>query len=139
MKPGEPNVGLHMTAEQVAEGIRDHRGVMTPKPKDGQVVGVADPSIFAEDGDPEHRQSHDQSGARHLPAGRQQARAAARCHGRLGSVARQIGSVTRDGKPMIVFFSTATHAIRTLPALQQMTRTALRTSTPSQKTIAQTE
>ena len=52
MKPGEPNVGLRMTAEQVAVGIRDGERD-DPKPKDGGFVGVkADPAIFAEDGGP---------------------------------------------------------------------------------------
>ena len=90
MKPGEPNVGLHMTAEQVAEGIRD-RERDDPKPKDGGFVGVADPSIFAEDGGPSIASPHDTRGAHRVPARRQQAGAAARCHGRLGSGARAAG------------------------------------------------
>ncbi len=46
-KPGEPNVGLRLTAEEVAEGIKRR------EEDDGaQLPGVADPAIFAEDGGP---------------------------------------------------------------------------------------
>jgi hypothetical protein len=47
MRPGEPNVGLRMTADQVALGIKS-READDPQP----MTGVADPAIFAEDGGP---------------------------------------------------------------------------------------
>ena len=68
MKPNEPNVGLRMTAEQVAEGIRD-RECDDPKPASGMMVGVADPAIFAEDGGPSDRRAHDAGGTHRLASG----------------------------------------------------------------------
>lgn len=116
MKPGQPNVGLHMTAEQVAEGIRD-RERDDPTPKDGNMPGVADPSIFAEDGGPS-------IAARMVRAARVIFRPADNKRvpqrGAMGGWdqvrARLVGDP--DGKPMVIFFSTSTHVIRTLPALQ---------------------
>ena len=116
MKPGEPNVGLHMTAEQVAEGIRD-RERDDPKPKDGSFVGVADPSIFAEDGGPSIA-SRMVRAARVVFRPGDNKRVPQR--GAMGGWdqvrARLVGDA--DDRPMIVFFSTARDIIRTLPALQ---------------------
>ena len=47
MKPNEPNVGLRMTAEAIAAGIKS-READDPQP----MIGVADPAMFAEDGGP---------------------------------------------------------------------------------------
>src|SRR5206468_1655593 len=41
-----PNVGLKLTAEEVADGILDREC------GDGPIDGVADPAIFSEDGGP---------------------------------------------------------------------------------------
>jgi len=116
MKPNEPNVGLRMTAEQVAEGIRA-RERDDPKPASGMMTGVADPAIFAEDGGPS-------IAARMIQAARIVWRPADNKRvpqrGAMGGWdqvrSRLIGDP--DGKPMVVFFSTATHIIRTLPAMQ---------------------
>ena len=116
MKPGEPNVGLRMTAEQVAEGIRD-RERDDPKPKDGNVIGVADPSIFAEDGGPSIA-SRMTRAARIIFRPGDNKRVPQR--GAMGGWdqvrARLVGDA--DGKPMVVLFATCRDLIRTLPALQ---------------------
>ena len=116
MKPGEPNVGLRMTAEQVAVGIRD-RERDDPRPKDGGFVGVADPAIFAEDGGPSIASRMTQA-ARIVfrPADNKRVPQRGAMGGWDQVRARLIGDA--DGKPMVVFFSTARDVIRTLPAMQ---------------------
>jgi terminase large subunit-like protein len=116
MRPGEPNVGLRMTAEQVAEGIRD-RERDDPKPKDGGFVGVADPSIFAEDGGPSIA-SRMTRAARIVfrPADNKRVPQRGAMGGWDQVRARLVGDA--DDKPMVVFFSTSIHVIRTLPILQ---------------------
>ena len=98
MKPGEPNVGLRMTAEAIAAGIKS-READDPQP----MIGVADPAMFAEDGGPIDRAPHD-GPRRHLPPGRQQARRRAWRHGRLGPGARSGSTGDADGAPMLLFF-----------------------------------
>jgi hypothetical protein len=116
MKPGEPNVGLRMTAEQVAEGIRD-RERDDPKPANGMMVGVADPAIFAEDGGPSIAARMTQA-ARVVfrPADNKRVPKRGAMGGWDQLRSRLVGDA--NGKPMVVFFSTAIHAIRTLPTLQ---------------------
>ena len=116
MKPNEPNVGLRMTAEQVAEGIRD-RERDDPKPASGMMVGVADPAIFAEDGGPSIAARMTQA-ARVVfrPADNKRVPQRGAMGGWDQLRSRLVGDA--DGKPMVVFFSTSIHAIRTLPTLQ---------------------
>ena len=116
MMPNEPNVGLRMTAEQVAEGIRD-RERDDPKPASGMMVGVADPAIFAEDGGPSIA-SRMTRAARVVfrPADNKRVPQRGAMGGWDQLRSRLVGDA--DGKPMITFFSTSIHAIRTLPTLQ---------------------
>jgi hypothetical protein len=116
MKPNEPNVGLRMTAEQVAEGIRA-RERDDPKPASGMMTGVADPAIFAEDGGPSIAMRMTQA-ARVVfrPADNKRVPQRGAMGGWDQLRSRLVGD--GDGKPMITFFSTAIHAIRTLPTLQ---------------------
>lgn len=109
-------MGLRMTAEQVAEGIRD-RERDDPKPKDGAMVGVADPSIFAEDGGPSIA-SRMTRAARVVfrPADNKRVPQRGAMGGWDQVRARLVGDP--DGKPMVVFFATSIHVIRTLPILQ---------------------
>jgi hypothetical protein len=109
MAPGQPNVGLRMTAEEVADGIRQREIGETIK------YGVADPTIFSEDGGPSINERMGRGGVYWNPA--DNARVA-----RDGDVggwdqvrARLKGE---DGKPALVVFSTCTEFIRTFPALQ---------------------
>lgn len=115
MTPGKPNVGLRMTAEEVAEGIAA-REAEDPRPPHG-MPGVADPAIFSSDGGPSIAERMMRSaGLAWRPA--DNARVA-----RLGAMggwdqlrARLKGESPE--RPMIKFFATCTDTIRTLPMLQ---------------------
>lgn len=109
MQPGQPNVGVKMTAEEVADGI------LTREAGDRISYGVADPAIFSEDGGPSIAERMSRRGCHWTKA--DNARVAR--NGAMGGWdqvrARLKGE---DGRPMIYLFSTCTHLIRTLPALQ---------------------
>jgi hypothetical protein len=111
MKPGEPNVGLRLTAETIAAGIRD-REQDDPQP----MIGVADPAMFAEDGGPSIAQRMIGAGIIFRPADNK--RVARR--GAMGGwdQLRQRLAGDADERPMLLFFSTSRDIIRTLPALQ---------------------
>jgi len=106
----EPNVGLKLTAEQVAEGIAQRDG------GDAISYSVADPAIFSQDGGPSIAERMWVAG-KILFRKADNRRVAA--HGAMGGWdqmrARMIGE---DGRPMIYCFSTCTDSIRTIPALQ---------------------
>lgn len=112
MKAGEPNVGLKMTAEDVADGIVAREASDT---EDGRMFGVADPAIFAQDGGPSIAERMGRRGVIFRPA--DNARVAR--NGAMGGWdqvrARLAGE---DGRPMLYLFSTCVDSIRTLPALQ---------------------
>ena len=107
-----PNLGLRLTAEQVASGILERdRG-------DKIKYSVLDPSAFAEDGGPSiaermntvlrqsgfHRADNKRVTERGAMGGWDQMRA------------RLVGD--GDGRPMLYVFSTCTDFIRTVPSLQ---------------------
>ena len=108
-----PNTGLRLTAEEVADGIVERE-------KDDAygnrlMGGVADPSIFAENGGP--------SIATRMAGRKCSFRAADNTRvGGLGAVSGWDHVRSRlkgDGEvPTLFFFSTCTEAIRTFPALQ---------------------
>ena len=115
MKPGEPNVGIKMNADEVGRGIR--------KREEGEEIayGVLDPSAFAQDGGP--------SMAERMGTGSQgkvwfRKADNARVHKRGGwanggwDVMRWRMEGNDDGHPMMVVFSTAVDFIRTVPFLQ---------------------
>ncbi|MDE2100358.1 MAG: terminase [Patescibacteria group bacterium] len=108
-----PNVGLRLTAEEIAHGIKEReRGDLTGNK---QMGGVADPSIFAEDGGPSHA---DRMAARGVYF-----RAADNTRvpklGAMGGWDQLRSRLKGDGeRPAIYFFSTCRDTIRTLPALQ---------------------
>lgn len=111
MKPGEPNVGLRMTAEDIARGIKQ-REAADPQP----INGVADPAMFAEDGGPSIAQRMIAQGVIFRPADNKRVAGRGAMGGWDQVRARLVGDV--DGMPMILFFSTSRDIIRTLPALQ---------------------
>jgi hypothetical protein len=114
MKPGEPNVGLRMTAEQVADAIKAlERDDPTPT---GVITGVADPAIFAEDGGPSIAQRMSQRRVIWRPADNKRVPGRGAMGGWDQVRARLVGD--GDGRPMVVFFATSVHTIRTLPAMQ---------------------
>lgn len=108
----QPNTGVKLTAEQVGAGIRDREG----KDKVGKVNGgVLDPSAFAEDGGPSIAS---RMGVTFRRADNKRVAHAGAMGGWDQLRARLIGE---DDRPMLYFFSTCTHTIRTLPHLQHDT------------------
>jgi hypothetical protein len=111
MKPGEPNVGLRMTAEAIAAGIKS-REAEDPQP----MIGVADPAMFAEDGGPSIAHRMMGGGVIFRPADNKRVAGRGAMGGWDQVRARLDGDA--DGRPMILLFSTSRDLIRTLPALQ---------------------
>lgn len=112
MMPGRPNVGLKLTAEQVAQGIKEREA------KDPRIeYGVLDPSAFAQDGGPSIAE---RMGTATDIWFRQADNKRVSQRGAMGGWdqmrARMIGD--GDGLPMVVCFSTCVDSIRTIPALQ---------------------
>jgi hypothetical protein len=118
---GQPNVGLGMTAEEVAAGIKTRE-------LEKLDYGVLDPRCFANDGGPSIAERMYES-HKILWMKADNARVA-----RVGAMggwdqlrARLLGTAQRDeksgevlwstGEPMIFFFSTCIDSIRTIPAL----------------------
>lgn len=106
MKDGQPNVGLKLPAEMVGAGIK------ALEPGEKVDYGVLDPSAFAENGGPSiaHRMGLVFRPADNKRVGEK---------GALGGWDQLRGRLLgEEGRPMLYFFSTCTHTIRTLPALQ---------------------
>jgi hypothetical protein len=111
MRPGEPNVGLKLTAETVGAGITERDG------KETIAYGVLDPAAFASDGGPSIAERIRKGGGPSFrPADNKRTAKTGAMGGWDQLRARLLGD--GDGRPMIVFFETCTHAIRTIPALQ---------------------
>ena len=87
MRPGEPNVGLKLHAEEVGKGIAER--------EQGESIayGVLDPSAFAQDGGPSIAERIATRFGRQglVPSGRQHPHPRPRRHGRLGPTARTAG------------------------------------------------
>lgn len=119
MKADQPNVGLKLTAEEVGAGIREREKA------DKIAYGVLDPSAFAENGGPSIAS---RLGVFFRPADNKRVAQSGAMGGWDQTRARLVGTCDRDqltnqvlwdtGQPMVYFFSTCTHTIRTLPALQ---------------------
>ena len=110
---GKPNVGLKLTAEQVAQGVVEREG------KDNITFGVLDPAAFNVDGGPSiaERMAKVTNGAVWFK------RADNRRVGGMGALGgwdqmRRRLQGDGDGRPMLYTFSTCRDFIRTLPALQ---------------------
>jgi hypothetical protein len=110
MQPGQPNVGLKLTAEQVADGILEREA-------EGEKIdmSVIDPAAFSEDGGPSIAERMSKRGVYFQRADNSRI-------GKRGAMggwdmlrARLVGE---DDKPMLYVFDTCVHIIRTLPALQ---------------------
>lgn len=106
---GKPNVGLKMTVEQVAAGIKERE-----KGED-IAYGVADPSIFAHDGGPSHAERFYEAGVSWRPADNARVPGNGAMGGWDTLRARLIG---QGGRPMLYVFSTCADFIRTVPMLQ---------------------
>ncbi len=99
-----PNKGLKMGVEDIADGILEREGK-----NEDITFSVADPAIFKEEGGPSFAERMRKRGVSFRRADN------ARITGWGALRTRLIGL---DGSPMIYFFSTCPHGIRTLPALQ---------------------
>lgn len=98
----EPNVGLKMTAQEVAKGIR-------AREIEGVAYSVGDPAMFQEDGGPSIAEEFNKQGVYLQPADN------SRIAGWNELRARLKGE---EDKPLIYVFSTCRDTIRTLPAIQ---------------------
>jgi hypothetical protein len=106
---GKPNEGLRMTAEEVATAIA------VQERNDKIAYGVADPSIFREDGGPSIGERMRRTGLHWRPADNARVGANGAMSGWDQMRARIKG--TEDG-PMLVVFDTCRDFIRTVPVLQ---------------------
>lgn len=108
-----PNKGLRLTAEEIAAGILERERDDLTGTK--QMGGVADPSIFTQDGGPSH--------ADRMAVRKVFFRAADNTRvpklGAMGGWDQVRSRLKGDGeRPALYFFSTCRDTIRTLPALQ---------------------
>lgn len=124
---GEPNVGCKMTAPEVGQGIKRLEG-------DAEKMAdeVLDPAAFSRDGGPSIAERMDLN-FRHADNARVARQGAM---GGWDQVRERLkGS---EGRPMMYFFSTCTHIIRTLPALQHDKHRAEDVDTDSEDHAADT-
>lgn len=113
-KPGSPNTGLKLTAEEVADGIKAREIGSNGRPE--QIAyGVLDPAAFAEDGGPSLAERMRRRGVAFRPADNKRV---AR-NGAMGGwdMFRQ-RLKGEHGNPMLYVFSTCRDFIRTVPTLQ---------------------
>lgn len=105
-----PNVGLKLTAEQVARGIKEKEA--------GETVtyGVLDPAAFAVDGGPSIAQMMAREGIIFRPADNKRVSQKGALSGWDQMRARLRGGP--DGRPMLYVFDTCKDFIRTVPVLQ---------------------
>lgn len=117
MKTDEYNVGLKMTADEVARGIvsRETHEIDGNFYREKIDDAVLDPAAFSEDGGPSIAERMQNAGALWRPADNKRV---AR-QGALGGW-DQLRSRLKGNEsgPLIMFFSTCVHTIRTIPALQ---------------------
>ena len=104
-----PNVGLKLTAEEVAEGI------LAREKGDKVRFGVLDPAAFAVDGGPSIAERMAKVGAIFGRADNKRVSQKGALSGWDQMRARMVGE---EGRPLIYTFSTCTDSIRTIPALQ---------------------
>ena len=103
--------GKKLTAEEVADGIKEREA------GDANLTyGVLDPSAFAMDGGPSIAERMAGKGVRWRPADNKRVTQRGAMGGWDQMRARLKGNA--EGQPMLVFFSTCTNAIRTIPVLQ---------------------
>ena len=106
---GKPNEGLKLTAEQVADGVKSR------EQRDKIAYGVADPSIFREDGGPSIGERMRRAGVQWRPADNTRIPGVGAMGGWDQMRQRIIGD--EDG-PQLFVFETCRDFIRTVPVLQ---------------------
>lgn len=116
---GKPNEGLRLTAENVADGIKFREA------RDKIAYGVADPSIFREDGGPSIGERMRRTGLQWKPADNARVPGSGAMGGWDQMRARINGPRDEDGKAlgpaMLFVFDTCRDFIRTVPTLQHDT------------------
>ncbi len=105
-----PNVGLRLTAEEVA------RGIAAREVNDEIRYGVLDPAAFAQDGGPSIAERMAKAGVIFRPADNKRVGPRGTMGGWDQMRARMKGDL--DGNPMLFVFDTCKDFIRTVPALQ---------------------
>ena len=112
----QPNIGLKMPAEEVADGIldREREEPRTPEGRPNIAYGVIDPAAYISDGGPSIAERMAKRGVLFRRA--DNARVAAR--GAMGGWDQLRSRLVGDDRPMIYFTSNCIDSIRTLPALQ---------------------
>lgn len=105
-----PNVGLKLTAEAVADGIKERQA-----PGEKIDLSVADPAIFAENGGPSIAERMGARGIYWVPGDNKRVAQVGAIGGWDQVRGRLVGI---DGRPMLYSFSTCAALNRTLPALQ---------------------
>lgn len=104
-----PDTGLRWTADRVFSEIHrietEHKYLMGKN-----IIGVADPAIWAEDGGEAIVAAADRHGVYFTKADHTRLAGWMQCRYRL--------AFGEDKRPMVYFFSTCRHALRTLPLLQ---------------------
>lgn len=105
---GEPNVGLKLTAEQVAFGIKDRQS-------ESVAYGVADPAIFSSDGGPSIAERMFRNGV----VWRRADNSRVAKSGHMGGWDQMRSRIGGDEEgPMLVSFHTCRDFIRTIPVMQ---------------------
>ena len=122
MQPGQPNVGLKLTAEEVGREIRRR------EEGDKVAYGVIDPAAFASDSGPSIAERIMGAGPVFHRADNKRVATVGAMGGWDQLRSRLVGTCQRDeatkavrwdtGAPMLFFFSTCVDTIRTLPVLQ---------------------
>lgn len=102
-QPGEPNVGLKLTAEAVGKGIHER------EKKETMAYGVADPACWKVDGGPSIADRMAKEKARFKQADNSRINGWDQMRQRFEGI---------DGEPMIYVFDTCLDSIRTIPLLQ---------------------
>lgn len=110
-----PNVGLRLTAEEVADGIAAREAIDIQQ---GAKItyGVLDPAAFAQDGGPSIAERMSKRGVSFRRADNTRVSQRGAISGWDQMRARMKGDI--DGKPMMYVFETCKDFIRTVPALQ---------------------
>lgn len=119
-KPDQPNTGLKLHAEAVAQGLVERDRADPPGPDGKRIAyGVLDPAAFAQDGGPSIAERiYTGSGREVMFRRADNARVAQR--GAMGGWDQMRGRMIGEAhdRPMIVCFSTCLDSIRTIPTLQ---------------------
>lgn len=105
-----PNIGLRLTADQVAAGIKERE-----QPEEKIAYSVIDPAAFAQDGGPSIGERLSVAGLHFTKADNKRVTERGAIGGWDQMRSRLVG---QDGVPMLYVFSTCTDFIRTVPALQ---------------------